>query len=236
MAIYGYSERGIINSLIFSLGNNIPLMKKFIDYLKIPHPFAIGEPVDFDILLEQSFSEFGNADLVINIKYNNPENNKVLFIEGKVKTAQKKHWSLEKQFYDFEKKTSYQGYSSNLFFQLHLKKLMMEKKDFVLKESIKEPRINNWRKIGNNKIVWKAFEMIKNSTPHYIGIVPSNNEEIEKFKRELNKINSIISIANDMHFVSWKTIKQFTEIKEYESKFNNVKLNFEFNEGQIYNE
>ena len=81
MAIYGYSERGIINSIIFSIGDNVQLMTTFISSMNIPTIFENKTPIGYDILLEQSFSRFGSADLVIVIKYNqNPLNNKLLFV------------------------------------------------------------------------------------------------------------------------------------------------------------
>ena len=98
MAIYGYSERGIINSIIFAIGDNVPLMTAFINSMNIPESFELGEPTQYDILLEQSFSRFGSADLVVIIKYGNPLHNKVLFIEGKVKTSQTAYWNLENQY------------------------------------------------------------------------------------------------------------------------------------------
>ena len=71
MKILGYSERGIINSLIFCIveSKDKELMNKFIELIKIPELTVLGEPNDYTILLEQSFSGFGDADLVIIMEY-----------------------------------------------------------------------------------------------------------------------------------------------------------------------
>ena len=162
MKILGYSERGIINSLIFSIGEDKTLMDAFISLINIPEIEKLkGTAKDYTILLEQSFSRFGDADLVIIIHYENPEDNKVLFIEGKVKTYQRKLWSLEKQFEKFEVADRYDGYSSNLFFQLHLKKLMFENlSEIITNGGIDELRYSDYRKMGDNPIVKKAFEKL----------------------------------------------------------------------------
>ncbi len=101
MEIIGYSERGIINSLIFSIGEDKNLMDKFVQLLNIEELKGMDNPVDYEILLEQSFSGFGSADLIIIIEYKDCK--KVVFIEGKVKTSQTRTWSLKRQFEQFDK-------------------------------------------------------------------------------------------------------------------------------------
>jgi hypothetical protein len=240
MAIYGYSERGIINSIIFSIGDNVQLMNAFISSMNIPGLFDIETAIGYDILLEQSFSKFGSADLVIIIKYDKQcRNNKVLFIEGKVKTSQKAYWNLESQYKEFEKKKPEK--SSNLFFQLHLKKLLfsnaveIDKALKVKKEVvISEQWYGTNRKIGKNTIVEKAFDMINCSDAFYIGIVPSSIDDIETFLKEVKKSEDD-PIVKHIHLVSWHTVQDFCELEKYKRYFANVKLNFEYNKGQIFN-
>lgn len=229
MAIFGYSERGIINSLLFSIGEDVTLMKEFINLIDIPELKKLGNPIDFVILLEQSFSEFGDADLVIKICYDNPDNNKVLFIEGKVKTSLANHWNIEKQFDKFKisgkTKEKYYGYSSNLFFQLHLKKLMIDNKNQIESSGmVKEPIMEDIRKIGKNEIVKKAFNLIKDSKAYFIGIVPSSQDDINMFTN--------INNGTGIHFLSWHKVKRFC--KDY--NLTKVSDNFEYNKGQIFNE
>lgn len=240
MKILGYSERGIINSLIFSIGEDKEiegneLMGRFINKISLPEKLLLGIPLNYTILLEQSFSRFGDSDLVILIHYEKAEDDIVLFIEGKVKRSQRKHWGLKAEFEryfekeQYEKKIKYNGYSSNLFFQLHLKKQMFDNcnlSDF--KNGVYEPKFNDNRKIGENKVVLKALEKIKRcKEAYYIGIIPSTNDEI----KELIKDNDYISDNLKIHFLSWKTVHDFCKA---EDKLEKVVKIFEYNKGQIY--
>jgi len=227
--LLGYSERGIINSLIFSISNNKELMDKFVELIDIPKLNKLGKPIDYEILLEQSFSGFGDADLIIILKYKSHK--KVLFIEGKVKTFHRKSWTLENQYNKF-KKGKYPGYSSNLFYQLYLKHLLFDNKTDIEWEN---ECISNWdsfsvncgirnRKIGNNKIVWKALKRVVDcDEAFYIGLVPSNKQENDLFKGKLK---------HNIHFLSWKDVHDFCNNNEEELK--PVLDVFEFNKGQIY--
>ncbi|MFV8271266.1 hypothetical protein ACNQGP_15205 [Flavobacterium sp. GT2N3] len=232
MKILGYSERGIINSLIFSIGDDNELMGKFIGLMNLPETFDLGEPINYTILLEQSFSEFGDADLVIITHYKNPkeekpEDKKVLFIEGKVKTL-KSNWNINTQYKNhiqlnkdeiIQKPTNYW---SNLFSQLYLKKLLITNLDEIKIEKLKETNFTGKRQIGSHKIVLNAFQMIECEEAYYVGIIPSTVNEIKDF----TAINQ-----TGYYFISWKTVHDFCKKEE---KLNKVLDVFDYNEGQIY--
>lgn len=232
--ILGYSERGIINSLIFEIGEDIELMSDFIGYIDLPISFKLEKPTKYTVLLEQSFSRFGDADLIIIIHYEKPEQKKVLFIEGKVKTSQG-NWKIQTHFdkyideVQYEKKEKYNGYSSNLFFQLYLKKLLIEYrvacKNVNILQGILEPKFGDIRKIGNNKVVLKAFNLIecKKENAYYVALIPTLHEDIKKFKGKADY---------DISFLSWETVHNFC--KNNKKKLNKVLEIFEYNEGQIY--
>ncbi|PTT10124.1 hypothetical protein DBR27_06545, partial [Flavobacterium sp. HMWF030] len=172
MKILGYSERGIINSLIFSIGDDKKLMREFVRLISIPEIEESTEIIiDYTILLEQSFSRFGDSDLVIIVEYEDPKQKKVLFVEGKVKTYQSRKWCLEKQFEKFEREEKYKGSSSNLFFQLYLKKLLFDNcNSSAFADGIKEPRFQENRKIGKNEIVLKATKLVQEChEAYYVG-------------------------------------------------------------------
>lgn len=241
MKILGYSERGIINSLIFSIGDDKELMGKFIGLMDLPEPFKLGNPVNYTVLLEQSFSQFGDADLVIIIHYKyyndtkdeEPEDKKVLFIEGKVKTSGS-NWIIQTQYnnYDekeqYENKVKYSGYSSNLFFQLHLKKLMFDKWSEIKENGlVEEPKFEEPRKIGVNEIVLKAFKLINCKESYYVGIIPTKESDINEFDGKIDF---------DMSFLSWETVEKFCEDNksEYPNLEKVIKI-FDYNDKQIYN-
>ncbi|NHM04089.1 hypothetical protein [Flavobacterium celericrescens] len=230
MAMYGYSERGIINSLLFTIGNDVSLMNEFISLINIPTLFEQGKPKSYDILLEQSFSQFGDADLVIIMHYENNQKSKVLFIEGKVKTYQKKHWSIQKQYEEFNKEGKFKKNTSNLFFQLHLKKLLIDNAEKISNnEVVEEPWYETQRSIGKNDIVKNAFNKVKNCDAYYIGLIPSTQNEINNFVKS-NANSDTVTILNSMHFLTWHLVKEFCENKELEA----VLLNFKYNEQQIF--
>jgi hypothetical protein len=222
--ILGYSERGIINSLIFSIGEDNELMGKFIGLIGIDEIKELGKPTDYEILLEQSFSDFGDADLIIIIKYENPLREIVLFIEGKVKTYQRKYWDIKEEYKKFTKKDKYNGSASNLFFQLYLKSLLMQSREKIIlkKDSIIEAK-HRTRKIGNNDVVFRAFKkLLPCETSYYIGLIPSTDEEIKTFKK---------NDKTGYHYLSWKSVHEFCKS---EKKLKKVLDVFDYNEGQIY--
>lgn len=231
MKILGYSERGIINSLIFSIGEDEELMDGFISKINIPEIESLKDKVkDYTILLEQSFSRFGDSDLVIVIEYEEPQKNKVIFIEGKVNTFNGR-WNIQSQFDKYLRplnganfiKTS--DYWSNLFSQLDLKKLLIENWSKIVTD--KEFEINTAylgnRKIGSNGIVLNALQFVECniSDAYFVGLIPSTEVEIKEFKKRDNTGN---------YYISWEKVHEFC--KEY--KLEKVLDIFEYNKGQIY--
>jgi hypothetical protein len=235
MKILGYSERGIINSLIFSIGEDKVLMDKFIDKISLPKPFELGNPKRYTILLEQSFSDFGDADLVIIIHYKEeevekPEDKIVLFIEGKVNTSLSS-WNINKHYDNYKNGVKYDGYSSNLFFQLFFKKQLIDNWTKI-EQHIKNDKIGEIksffrpRKIGNNPIVHKAFNLIECSQAYFVGLIPTRQVDFDKFEGKLDF---------DVHFLLWETVENFCKKNksEYPSLEKVIKI-FDYNDEQIY--
>jgi hypothetical protein len=245
--ILGYSERGIINSLIFSIGDDNELMDAFISLIKIPEIEALkNTPKEYTILLEQSFSRFGDCDLVIIIEYENPKHKKVLFIEGKVKTSNSS-WNIQSQFNKYvnfrevEKEKKPKDYWSVLFSQLYLKKLLIDKWDKIKYDEefvIKTPLLGI-RKIGTNKVVKKAVDLIECSQAFYVGLIPTSENKIKTFKESVNYIKNM---DFEMHYLAWETVENFCLKHENPNgheelihpKLKKVIAIFNYNKGQIY--
>ncbi|MEI8048909.1 MAG: hypothetical protein WCI92_16120 [Bacteroidota bacterium] len=222
MKILGYSERGIINSIIFNIGDKIHLVKDLVNLISFPNKIDIGDPDDYTILLEQSLSRFGDCDLIIIFTYNSSKRKTVLFLEAKVKTIQGK-WSLDKHFESYNYLPVKKGNTSNLFSQLYLKRLLMEDYDPVQKSAI--DKYNKVRKIGKNDIVHKAFSQFSDATDKfYIGIIPATDLEIHAF------LGKHFKYSCPYYFVSWKSIHDFCILNNL-SKVLEV---FDHNKGQIY--
>jgi hypothetical protein len=61
MEIIGYSERGIINSIAYFLSENMQYVYEFIEVMGISIPKL---DYSYTLLIEQSFSDFGDSDLI----------------------------------------------------------------------------------------------------------------------------------------------------------------------------
>ncbi len=111
-------------------------------------------------------------------------------------------------------------------------------------KGIIEPKFEDIRKIGENKVVLKAIQKIKKcKEAYYIGIVPSTKGENKDFKNAANDFSDFKD--NDdlrLHFLSWKKVKKFcNKYNNPESKkdlihpkLKKVLKIFKYNKGQIY--
>lgn len=217
MKIYGYSERGMINSLIYSIGDDKKLITEFL-HLIFPESI-IGKPKDYDIFLEQSFSDFGDADLVIIAEYSKKVK-KSFFFEAKVKTFLG-NWNIDAQYNKYMSNQKYYGWTSNLFYQLYLKQLMIDNFAILTSGVKDEHEGEKIRKLGENEIVYKAINMIGSEDAYYVGIVPIKKEMIDKF---------LIGKDINIHFLLWETIHEFCN----DNNLTKVLEMFDYNGEQIY--
>ncbi|MDY0088994.1 MAG: hypothetical protein RBR78_01365 [Flavobacteriaceae bacterium] len=238
--VLGYSERGIINSIVFFLREQPTHIQSFIRKLGVEDDF-FNDDCQYTFLNEQSFSEFGNNDWTIIAEKNGEK--RVIFIEGKVKTYGKNFW-LKTNFEKLKNGQTFDGISSNIFVQLYYKyfltKVLNEESINIefsdLPDILKKNKGNSGkvaRKTGNNGIVKKAIEKIKGADKYYyVAILPKTNpnELYDKFE-ELNKTllkNQRINIEY-VRQVFWGDVRDY-----FEDKSCDIKENFIYNEGQIY--
>jgi len=193
------------------------------------------------MLLEHSFSDFGDADAVLLIDSGNSRQS--IFFEAKVKTSLGKLWSISKEFERFEKGMSSKVSSSNLFMQLYLKQALMEglqKMEIrrLQSEGIPFPAWSSkrCRKLGKNEVVKRGAELLKSgsSSSHYVAIVPDEARIVRQFiKRDLGKLRAPrLEYCNTDHwgFMTWKSIRDFCQ----NSGLEQTERAFKHNEGQIY--
>jgi hypothetical protein len=235
MEIIGYSERGIINSIAYFLSENVQYVYEFIEVMGISIPKL---DYSYTLLIEQSFSDFGDSDLIIIIENKQNREKIVLFIECKIKTYQGTFQILS-EFKKIEralnKSDKITGISSNLFVQLYYKYLMVTtkgKSDKIKSLSpIFKKHNNNPRILGSNKIVLNAFDKIKEANDYYyIAITPTAPNEMDntEFREKIKSLN--LMPETNVHLCYWDNIKiLFDRIKA--RKVINV---FEYNNGQIY--
>ena len=246
LKIMGYSERGLINSLFYEL----KCSKKTINLINnmlslVIFPYKKGN-ISFNItnvkvLIEQSFSDFGDADIVLLIENNNKK--QIIFIEAKVKNCQRDCWNIFNEFSKFDKGINANKVSSsNLFVQLYHKirfvKTLQNGDISQLMNGINFPKCSSKsvRKIGNNNVVLNATRECLNyiKEAYFIALVPDDDSNLRKFYQ-----NTLISYnpagfqdwdIKDWGYISWKQIEVFCKI----NKLKGTLKNFEWNKGQIY--
>lgn len=246
MEIVGYSERGILNSLLYEIRysqNNLQLFNEFLSLISFPY----GNEVRFDvndakILTEQSFSDFGDADSLLLI--DNGQNKQCVFVEAKVKTSQHESWSIKKEFRIFEEGIKQNKVSSsNLFVQLYYKVRLIKalQNETLFREGIPFPeclltKSKRNRTIGKNRVVLRATELLKpySSYAFFIALIPEDRSEIKHFYQDTLrdfKPNGFQdwSVGN-WGYVSWADVEDFCRKQELEE----TQKVFKFNKGQVY--
>jgi hypothetical protein len=245
MKMLGYSERGLVNALLYEIGTNPEaesLMIKFLNLVQYPDKQKCTPPENpriETVMIEQSFSDFGDADAVL---LGNDGGKKVaFFFEAKVKSSQRKEWTLQKEWADFEKRHS----SSNLFSQLYFKLRMVNE----LKPSSEDERVEGpkdgihfsflptrvVRSIGKNKVVHKAARKVidHRNECYFIAMIPVRPADAKVFFEELlgKKPENYAGWDSSRYgYVCWEHIEVFCK----NNKLVRTMEIFEFNKGQIY--
>lgn len=235
--VYAYSERGIINSIIYELfySNGHSKITAILDMIK--PPIEVGKIINLKIFIEQSFSGFGAPDLIFFIK-NDKNKNIAIIIEAKVR-AEKKNWNLNEQLKDLKKRIEKKKYiASNLFSQLYLKQRLFQaiKNNEDLNNRIQLPLefSTTAGKLGNNVVVNKAFDMLRNLDDFYlIMLIPQHKKGIKDFFNELSNIEYLTDTyegfdVNKIHYLSFEELKDYCK----DNLVNSAKI-FDYNGKQI---
>ncbi len=241
--VIGYSERGVMNAIAYTIGKDVKQFTEFINLSKLN--FNADDIKKIDLYVEHSLSQFGDADMIAIVHFNNSKESKVIFFEAKVKTFKPKSWSLEKVYRDFKNKSlegkkEYDGYFSNLYYQLYAKKLFFKniKKEAEhaeggkdpLSEGIEDPLCivngkKRERKIGENGIVTNLRKILEDcdNQAYYVAVVPNISKKVPNpIKHEDLPFDDL---SLDINYITWEQIKdQYEELKEV----------FKYNNGQIY--
>jgi hypothetical protein len=220
--ILGYSERGVFNSIVFYLREHPELMGKFLTVLGIDLPAGFDGNVEYTLLNEQSFSEFGDSDLVI-IAENGDNKKTVVFVEGKVKTLQGK-FKLDRHFGELQDRKNFRGISSNIFVQIYHKYLLTQLDGQAGMNSVITEKT---LKLGKNEIVLKAAEMIKDAERYYFVAILPLDITSACFQEKFKELALEEMPRDDVRCAYWGKIEElFID--------NVVAATFFYNRGQIY--
>lgn len=245
MEIIGYSERGLINSLCYELKysqNNLQLLNNLLYSVSFPYISGVNFNItEVKILIEQSFSDFGGADIVLLIE--NDGRKQIVFIEAKVKNCQRICRSISGEFDKFKEGIGLNKVSSsNLFVQLYHKVRLIKALQIggidQLKKGINFPQCSSKsiRKIGNNQVVLNAIKECKAycQEAFFIALLPEDESNIRDFYNN-TLINYIPRGFQDWDISKWGYIS-WKQISDFCNRNNLIETlkNFCWNKGQIY--
>ena len=171
MKIVGYSERGAMNALFYgiALANDNNAFAEFINMIGISNPVS-----DVEFYMEFSLSEFGSPDLLVTFNADNIK--QVLFIEAKASCGKKYELKKALFWYNKTKEKRYNGYSSNLYYQLYMKQLFFKNIPNSIDRNDTTGFDGRTHKIGDNFVVKAICDKIKDcKVAHYIAIVPKSD-------------------------------------------------------------
>jgi len=244
MEIMGYSERGVLNSFFYEIRyahNGLDLINEFFTKVSFPYTHANFKVEKITILIEQSFSDFGDADAVLLI--NNDGKRQTVFVEAKVKTYRKRPWLIDDEFYRFKDGIAKNEVSSsNLFTQLYHKMRLFNtlKRNGIggLQIGVEFPKCSSkgTRKIGSNEIVSKAVNKIEefSKDAFYVALIPDSAENAKKFFQKKLVLFELPDFnewnVKNWGYITWEEVENFCK----KNRLNATLDVFKHNRGQIY--
>ena len=240
MNILGYSERGAINSLMFEIAFSPDpkiLLRRLLDRAMFLGCAPPREEIQMaTALIEQSLSDFGDADAVLLLERVHLKS--AVFVEGKVKSSQTKSWTLSDQFAAFEQGLASTLSSSNLFAQLYHKvRFAHAAAADALLQGVNFPQCSSKRvrHIGSNPVVRRAVEMMKPyvGNSYYLGIVPDSPQNVHTFVAETLAPFAHTALehwdVSRWGFLCWSDVHDFCAAEG----LTRTQRVLEFNQGQI---
>ena len=244
LRIIGYSERGIVSSLLYELAfsqNSRALLSNLLRLISFPFSEVNLTFVnDARIFIEQSLSDFGDLDALLLLDIDGKR--KSIFIEAKVKPIQTSRWSIRYEWQQFMKGIDGRLSSSNLFAQLYHKVRLVEGlRDGgieALQSGLDFPPCSTktHRKIGSNEVVLRAVRLIQQHLDdvYYVCIIPEELSAAKDFFSNVLASASPIGFigwdASHYGYLTWAQVEQFCAQKHLE----NTLAVLEHNRGQIY--
>lgn len=195
-------------------------------------------------IVEQSFSDFGDADLVI-LFQDGKGRGYTTFIEAKVACGAR--WALENRALSvFHQKQNPHPVAdqqsikkrcdnSDLLTQLFFKKLMVDvisnKKNWCKRTPGFGSKEN--QSLGKNKIVQAAKEMVSDhlEKAFYIGLIPSDPVAVHSPRIGITMADEFLK---QVSFISWKQLDEYCQSPENSGEFPLTIAAFSYNGDQIY--
>jgi hypothetical protein len=188
VSIIGYSERGMIGAISADISHAADPLTAVQEFLRLfRFPFVNNSPIQnrklvaAKILIEQSFSDFGDPDVTILLDDAQGEKH-IVFIEAKVHTDVRKGRSILKRWEFFQNYlvTNERG-ASSLFTQVYRKQRLLR---YLSGYRDLEPNLVSRRwSVGRNRVVRRAVDECEPySKSGWIGVLlPEGTDEISPF-------------------------------------------------------
>ncbi len=221
MEILGYSERGLVNSLLYEIAqkeDSFSTLSKLLKLAVFPfNAFDKGEILGAEVFIEHSFSDFGDADALLLLTCEAGQIS--VFIESKVKPYQQRTWHIEREWDKFIQGTNARLSSSNLFTQFYHKVRMVDTlRDGsleALERGVPFPRCSTkqLRKSGRNKVVLSALKRLEQflDASYYLAVLPEEPENLARFYREVLQESAPKSLegwnVHSFGYLSWVDVE-----------------------------
>jgi hypothetical protein len=228
----------MINALFYEISyraDGLDMLRNLLSACVLPFGTPAFEFRSATILVEQSFSDFGDADLVLLL---DGDVRQCVFFEAKVKTDQQARWRLDREWAAFTGCLNENSSPSNLFVQLYRKQRLIDhvrQPGQVLLSDGVAPR---WS-LGNNRIVRRATDLLRPYTEHarFVALLPAPREEIAQFFTRIRAWSSPRLPAWSMDawgYITWKDVHELC--KRASGHWRHSLSVFDYNAGQIYDD
>ena len=233
----GYSERGMINAVAYEIAlakDGSCLCSDLLSSCTFPFSgVRIGVVSEVRLRVEQSFSDFGDIDLLLLLK---AERTHALFVEAKVKTFRRNSWSIYHEWNEFNKTPAGGKKSrSNLFVQLYRKMKLM--KHLQTGNPPSKDGVDEMWSLGENRVIQNAARELTTYcwNPWYLALVPDEAKNMGRFFDTELKTFKNSSLPdwniNNLGFLTWKDI--YNRCQGEPERWPITLAHFDYNEGQI---
>lgn len=242
LELRGYSERGMVNTLLHEIRygtHPIEKLRGVLGLCEFPDPHQRPDFTLFraaKVRVEQSFSDFGDLDVFVLL--DGPSRQSV-FIEAKVKTFQTRQWRIAAEwtaFTEMLRKRELPG--SNLFVQLYRKMQLVRKAPSPNAVIPPDGVAQRWS-LGENGVVQRAAAELAPycGEPWFVALVPDTRENVETCYSEADRYRhkELPSWGTERWgYMLWRDLE--TYCRRSPTDWPETLAGFEYNQGQIFDD
>ena len=196
--VLGYSERGMVNALVYEMKyseDGLERLRHVLGLCVFDPPRQWSPLKHAKIYIEQSFSGFGDLDLLI-LFQEQTDKNHALFLEAKVKTAGRVRWNIGDEWQKFKDLAADRLSDSNLFIQLYRKVQLARR----LREGRQQLPEADDLSLGSNPVVRRATEDLAAycGNAWFVALVPDSPENLQQFFQDTVRLFRPVEAGLDL--------------------------------------